>query len=73
MEGMNLENSKGLLKSIRGDIGNSQAADVPTDEELELINGYTRKDFLRKRYMYLRLSFATTMWTGIFRDSLWKR
>ena len=36
MEGMNLENSKGLLKSIRGDIGNSKAADVPTDEELEL-------------------------------------
>lgn len=48
MEGMNLENSKGLLKSIRGDIGNSQAADVPTDEELELINGYTRKRFSKE-------------------------
>lgn len=48
MEGMNLEKSKGLLKSIRGDIGNSQAADVPTDEELELINGYTRKRFSKE-------------------------
>lgn len=46
---MNWENSKGLLKSIHGDIGNSQGAcDVITDEELELINGYTRKRFTKE-------------------------
>lgn len=49
LEGMSFENKKGLLKSIRGDIGNSQAdSDVPTDEELELINGYTRKRFSKE-------------------------
>lgn len=49
LEGMNSENSKGILKSIHGDIGNSQGADdLITDEELELINGYTRKRFSKE-------------------------
>lgn len=44
---MNSENRKGLLKSIRGDIGSSRETDMPTDEEMELINGYTRKRFTK--------------------------
>lgn len=48
LEGMNSENRMGLLKSIRGDIGGSREIDIPTDEEMELINGYTRKRFSKE-------------------------
>lgn len=46
LEGNGFEANGGLIKSIRGDIGAFEASgeDV-TDQELELINGYTRKKF----------------------------
>lgn len=53
LEGMNFEKDRGLLKSIRGDIGNNdEIQDVPSDEELELINRYTRKK-LSKEDLYV--------------------
>lgn len=46
MEGNNFEFNRGVKKSILGDIGafETEAQDV-SEQELELINGYTRKKF----------------------------